>query len=115
MREGNADRFSAALLPAMLKHIAFHISSFTPANLESELRGVLPQLSCTRLLNKESFGRGDCLGKILEQLSVSSDRSTAYAFVVGSAQQPLGCTQAYLELVQAADESILRCANEIRW
>jgi len=115
MREGNAHGFSVALLPAMLKHISRYISSSTRTELESELREVLTHLSCAKLLNKESFGRGDCLGKILEHLSVSADRSTAYAFVVGSAEQPLGCAKAYLELVQAVDESIRRCADEIGW
>jgi hypothetical protein len=115
MHEGNAHRFSVALVPAMLKHIASRVSSSMPTDLERELREVLTRLSCSKLLNQESFGRDDCLGRILEQLSVSEDRSTSYAFVVGSAEQPLGCAQAYLELVQAVDESIRRCANQIRW
>ena len=114
MHEDDARRFSVALLPAMLKHMGPYVSGSTRTALESELREVLTHLPCTKLLNKESFGRGDCLGKILEQLSVSEDRSTAYAFVVGSAEQPLGCAKEYVELVQTVDESIRRCAHEIR-
>jgi hypothetical protein len=115
MREDNAHSFSVALVPAMLKQIAPYVSGSTRTGLEGELREVLSHLSCTKLLNKESFGRGDCLGKILEQLSVSEDRSAAYAFVVGSPEQPLGCAKEYVELVQAVDDSIRRCADEIRW
>ena len=63
----------------------------------------------------ESFGQDDGLGAILNQLSVSQDRLTRYAFVVGSKKQPLGCAPHLIKVIVEINDKVKRCAEDAGW
>jgi hypothetical protein len=53
-------------------------------------------------INERSVGKDDCLGKVLNYLSLYPDGKTRYAFVVGSEKQPTGCAASFFRALRRA-------------
>jgi hypothetical protein len=97
MKAENAERFGHTLHTSVAKRCAgkFGFDS-EPRVTSMTIQEIFPTLLCGKILNNDSFGTDDALGKILQRLKLSSDGRTRYAFVVGSGKQPVGCAAAHL-------------------
>jgi hypothetical protein len=116
MRPENAEEFSYALdfsiATMSAGRFGFHPE---PRNVFEAIQELRPNFVCQKMLNTESIGRGDVLGTILNQLKMSPDRQTRYAFVVGSKTVSLSCAAHFVQVVSEINDHIKRCAQEIGW
>lgn len=116
MQPENAEEFSYALdfsIAAMSAgRFGFHPE---PRNVFEAIQELRPNFVRHKMLDMESFGRGDVLGTILNQLSMSPDRQTRYAFVVGSRKQSLSCATHFVKVIDEISDYIKRCAQEVGW
>jgi hypothetical protein len=116
MQPENAEQFSLALNSSVAKMSAGRFGLHPePRNAFRTIRQLFSGLPCQRMLNMESFGQDDGLGAILNQLSVSQDRLTRYAFVVGSKKQPLGCAPQLIKVIVEINDKVKRCAEDAGW
>jgi hypothetical protein len=116
MRPENAEEFSYALDFSVATMCAgrfgFHPE---PRNVFEAIQELRPNFVCQKMLNMESIGRDDALGTILNQLRISPDRQTRYAFVVGSKTMSLSCAAHFVQVISEISGYIKRCAQEVGW
>ncbi len=116
MRPENAEEFSYALdfsiATMSAGRFGFHPE---PRNVFEAIQELRPNFVCQKMLNMESIGRDDVLGTILNQLRISPDRQTRYAFVVGSRTLSLGCAAHFVQVIGEISDYIKRCAQEVGW
>ena len=116
MEPQNAERFTNALYTSMAKRCAgrfgFHPE---PRYTFDAIQQTIQTFRSDTVLNQESFGTNDALGKVLRHLSVSPDGRTFYAFVVGSKTQALGCAALYVKVLTDITDNIRRCARDLHW
>ena len=103
MNPTDADRFDSRLQSSVARLCAgqFGFDRDAPDVFETIQRLIHAFLSDT-WINAQSPGKDDCLGKVLEDLSLSPDRRTRYAFVVGSQKQPTGCAARFIRALGRA-------------
>jgi hypothetical protein len=116
MRPENAELFVKSLHINVAKRTAGHHGfDPEPRNSFTAIQTLIPTFLCTRMLNEASFGVEDGLGNILQDISLSTDGKTRYAFLVGSKKQSLGCAAPYLKVLMNVNDNIQRCAKDLRW
>lgn len=116
MKPKNAALFSEALFRFVSESSAgrFGFSS-NPLQVANTIKEFFTAFGHVRLLNQQSFGDGDCLGVLLNYLSLSHNGSIEYGFVVGSKKQKLGCATAIIEVALRIDDSSKRAATDLQW
>lgn len=116
MKPENATLFSTALYSFVIERSAgrFGFSS-DPRQVAKTINELLPLFRCERRLNRQSFGKDDSFGLLINHLSFSRDGWTKYGFVVGSEKQSFGCGTAMLKVVLEIDASLKRCATDLHW
>lgn len=116
MKSSNAELFAGTLYRSVATRCAGKFGfDRKPQIALQTIQELLPLFLCKTMLNYETFGKGDGLGKILDHLTLSSDGRTQYAFVVGSKEQPLGCAAPYVKVLTEITENIKRCVGDMRW
>jgi hypothetical protein len=116
MKPENAERFSNTLYSSVAVRCAGHYGfPAEPRDTFMIIQEVIQDFRSNKVLNDQSFGEGDALGKVLNHLSMSLDKRTSYAFVVGSNKQPAGCAAHYVKVLTEITDNIKRCAQDLRW
>jgi hypothetical protein len=115
-RAENARRFSEALFTAIVSlSVGRPGFSSDPRQVAFMIDSLGPLFNGKLVLNEQSWGQGDALRCILDQVCLSDDNETQFGFVVGSPKQKLGCAMALSEVLLAIDDLIKSCAIDYRW
>jgi len=113
MKPNEAEEFAHVIHSAVARRCAgcfgFHMD---PQNTFMAMQGLLRVLRFGRepLLNEESPGADDKLGKILNHLSVSPDGNTRYAFDVGSKKTACGVHYSVIRVLITIIKDLQRSA-----
>jgi hypothetical protein len=112
----NAQSFSKALFIAIVSLSAGRPGfNSEPREVASTIDSIGPLFNGKLVLTEESWGHGDALRCILDQVCTSDDETIQYGFVVGTPKQRLGCAMALLEVLGAIDDVIKSCATDYNW
>lgn len=116
MNVDNARKFTNSMTASLCQGVAGRFGfDDDPQQVAKMIDGMVPQLCCDKFLDAEAYGLNDALGRLVRCLSLSGSREIQYGFVVGSMKQQVGCAWAILGAAEAIDDSIGRCAKDMRW